>query len=89
MHLAAPRSTLSENCVACDDHLSRNEFGFGMVLQNFLAMLTGGLGHASPIVSHDYSAELPWPRLPDTLVRDESKKDRVAIRMIEWISRCI
>lgn len=50
-----------------------------MVLQNFLAMLTGGLGHLSRTMSCDYPAELSRPRLPDTLLSDEAKKDRVAI----------
>jgi hypothetical protein len=33
--------------VCRDDRLSRNELGFGIVLQEFLGRLTGGLGHES------------------------------------------
>lgn len=79
MHLAAPFNLVRKSCVGYDDRLSRNEFGFGMVLRNLLAMYIGGLGHATRIATTSYLTELPWPRLPNAIQCDEPKKDRVVI----------
>lgn len=64
--IAASRFNLVRKfSVRHEDHLSRNELGFGIVLRKCLAVSTGVLGHGTLLAALVYLTELQWPRLPD------------------------